>query len=121
MVAIQTTKYRPDQNTCHCATQTSYYRNEKWSGLINYSPSNTYEGDDPQGFVISMNEIRRHLPGDLDAKIDRFVDHYNHRRYHESLSNLTPADVYFVSGVRQPQTKQGHGARSPDKRLLTDV
>jgi putative transposase len=35
-----------------------------------------------------------YLPGDLDAKIDRFVDHY-HRRYHESLSNLTPVDVYF--------------------------
>src|ERR1700719_5182397 len=62
-----------------------------------------------------------YLPGDLEAKIDAFVDHYNHRRYHESLSNLIPADVYFVSGVRQPQTKQGHGARSPDKRLLTDV
>ena len=36
-----------------------------------------------------------YLPGDLESKIDRFVDHYNHRRYHESLSNLTPADVYF--------------------------
>jgi putative transposase len=23
-------------------------------------------------------------PGDLEAKIDKFVDHYNHRRYHES-------------------------------------
>jgi hypothetical protein len=34
-------------------------------------------------------------PGDLEAKIDAFVDHYYHRRYHESLSNLTPADVYF--------------------------
>ena len=37
-------------------------------------------------------------PGDLEAKIDAFVDHYNHRRYHESLSNLTPADVYFGHG-----------------------
>ena len=36
-----------------------------------------------------------YLPGDLEAKIETFVDHYNHRRYHESLSNLTPADVYF--------------------------
>jgi putative transposase len=36
-----------------------------------------------------------YLPGDLEAKIDTFVDHYNNRRYHESLSNLTPADVYF--------------------------
>ena len=36
-----------------------------------------------------------YLPGDLEAKIEEFVDHYNHRRYHESLGNLTPADVYF--------------------------
>ncbi len=35
------------------------------------------------------------LPGDLEAQVDAFVEHYNHRRYHESLGNLTPADVYF--------------------------
>ena len=35
------------------------------------------------------------LPGDLEAQIGAFVDHYNHKRYHESLSNVTPADVYF--------------------------
>ena len=38
------------------------------------------------------------LPGDLNASIERFVEHYNHHRYHESLSNLTPADVYFGRG-----------------------
>ena len=39
-----------------------------------------------------------YLPGDLEAQVEAFVDHYNHRRYHESLSNLTPADVYFGRG-----------------------
>jgi len=38
------------------------------------------------------------LPGDLDAQIDAFVGHYNHQRYHESLKNLTPADVYTGRG-----------------------
>ena len=38
------------------------------------------------------------LPGHLEASIGKFVDHYNHHRYHESLSNLTPADVYFGRG-----------------------
>ncbi len=39
-----------------------------------------------------------YLPGDLTAQIEAFVDHYNHRRCHESLRNLTPADVYLGRG-----------------------
>ncbi len=39
-----------------------------------------------------------YLPGHLEHAVERFVDHYNHRRYHESLDNLTPADVYFGRG-----------------------
>ena len=38
------------------------------------------------------------FPGDLEASIEAFVDHYNHHRYHESINNLTPADVYFGQG-----------------------
>ena len=34
-----------------------------------------------------------YMPGDLEAQVGTFVAYYNHQRYHESLGNLTPADV----------------------------
>ena len=39
-----------------------------------------------------------YLPGQLEERIAAFVDYYNTRRYHESLDNLTPADVYCGRG-----------------------
>ncbi len=41
-----------------------------------------------------------YLPGDLERQIEAFVDHYNNHRYHESLANLTPADVYHGRGAK---------------------
>ncbi len=42
----------------------------------------------------------------LAARIEAFIDHYNHRRVHESLDNLTPADVYLGRGQAILQERQ---------------
>ncbi len=50
------------------------------------------------------------LPGDLENQVAAFVGHYNHQRYHESLKNLTPADVYTGRGqtilLKREKTKR---------------
>ena len=58
------------------------------------------------------------LPGALEAQIGAFVDHYNHRRYHESIGNLTPADVYFGRGQTILQTRERIKRETINQRRL---
>jgi len=41
-----------------------------------------------------------YLPGGLERQISAFVDHYSNNRYHESLDNLLPIDVYHGRGAK---------------------
>lgn len=36
-----------------------------------------------------------YFPWELEQAIVSFITYYNHHRYHESINNMTPADVYF--------------------------
>ena len=59
-----------------------------------------------------------YLPGDLEAQIGDFVSRYNHRRYHESLDNLTPADVYSGRGQTILMKREAIKQRTFEQRRL---
>jgi transposase InsO family protein/transposase-like protein len=42
--------------------------------------------------IINLNHY--YLPWDLEKEIEAFVNFYNNERYHESINNLRPVDVY---------------------------
>jgi len=58
------------------------------------------------------------FPDDLKAQIEAFVDHYNHHRYHESINNLTPADVYFGRGQAILHTRERIKRKTIETRRL---
>ena len=43
--------------------------------------------------VVKLNHF--YHPEELIEALKTFVNNYNNKRYHESLNNLTPADVYY--------------------------
>ena len=54
-----------------------------------------------------INLQHYYMPGELELEIGRFIEYYNNQRYHESLNNVTPADVYFGRNHRI-ETKREH-------------
>lgn len=43
--------------------------------------------------VVKLNHY--YAPSELEDALGKFVEYYNNERFHESLDNVTPADVYF--------------------------
>jgi putative transposase len=61
---------------------------------------------------------RYFLPNNLEKQIESFIDHYYDQRYHESLNNLTPADVYFGRGQSILASRERIKKRTIAKRRL---
>jgi len=57
----------------------------------------------PMRNLVQLQMLR--YPWDPEKEVGRFVDYYNHQRYHESLDKVTPADVYF-GGAKEVLSKR---------------
>jgi len=62
-----------------------------------------------------------YLPGALEEAVAAFIEHYNHHRHHESLGNLTPADVYLGKAETILERRKEIKAKTIAKRRLARI
>ena len=66
--------------------------------------------------VIKLNHY--FCPSELEKAIDGWVKYYNERRFHESLDNLTPRDVYLGQGEKIKKIREIIKQNSINKRIF---
>ena len=57
-------------------------------------------------------------PGPLEQAVADPIEHRNHRRYDESLANLTPADIYFGRAKTTRQRRKAIERKTIENRRL---
>ena len=91
-----------DNGSCYISGDLKEYLDEEDIKHVRGKPNHPQTQGKIERYHRSMKNIIRlenyHSPEQLEAEIAVFVEYYNNRRYHESLNNLTPADVYFGRG-----------------------
>ena len=65
--------------------------------------------------VIKLNHY--FCPSELEKAIKQWVDYYNERRFHESLDNLTPREVYLGQGEKIKKIREIIKQNSINKRI----
>ncbi len=96
-------KHRPrllsDNGPCYISGELSDYLQQQGMTHTRGKPYHPQTQGKIERWHRSMkNQIllnNYYLPGELQEHLQRFINYYNHDRYHESLNNLTPADVFY--------------------------
>jgi putative transposase len=63
-----------------------------------------------------INQISYDMPEELKSAIRAFVGYYNYQRYHESLGNVTPYDVYTGKYIEVIQRRKETKTRTLEER-----
>ena len=87
-----------DNGPCYVSGELREYLEEHGMGHTRGAPYHPMTQGKIERYHRSMKNVVKldnyYSPWELERAIALFVDYYNHRRYHESLGNVTPADMY---------------------------
>jgi transposase InsO family protein len=100
---IEDEKERPrvltDNGSCYVSEAFQQFINEQDLGHVRGAPYHPQTQGKIERYHRTLKNVVKlenyFFPDVLRSALMSFVDYYNHERYHESLDNLTPADVYF--------------------------
>jgi len=88
-----------DNGSCYISNDLKTFLKKKGIYPINGKPCHPQTQGKIERYHRTMKNVIKldnyYSPEDLLQAIEDFVNFYNNQRYHESLNNLTPADVYF--------------------------
>ena len=96
-------RHRPrllsDNGPCYVSEELRKYLEEKEMSHTRGAPYHPQTQGKIERFHRTMKNVillnHYFLPQELEAELARFIEYYNYHRVHESLGNVTPADVYF--------------------------
>lgn len=108
--AAQRPKLLSDNGPCYISNQFKEYIENMDIKHVRGKPNHPQTQGKIERYHRSMKNIIKldnyYFPEQLKERLAEFVDYYNNRRYHESLQNLTPADVYFGRGEKILKQRQ---------------
>jgi transposase InsO family protein len=96
-------RHRPrllsDNGPCYLSGELQRYLEERGMAHTRGAPYHPMTQGKIERYHLSLKSVVKllqyYFPEQLEEEIGRFIEYYNHRRYHESLNNVTPADMYL--------------------------
>jgi transposase InsO family protein len=94
----QRTRLLSDNGSCYSSADLSDYIKQHGMAQSHGRPYHPQTQGKIERYHRSMKNVilleHYYLPGELERAIVQWVAHYNNHRYHESLGNIKPVDVY---------------------------
>lgn len=99
-----------DNGSAYVSKQLKAYFNQQDIRHVRSAPQHPMTQGKIERYHRSMKNLllleHYYLPQELEQRISEWVQYYNHQRYHESLDNCTPAQVYFNQREEKLQQRE---------------